>query len=236
MWEHLRGFLKMTAYCNFQKIVFKLARVFFPIHNMSGVTTKQFSPRDQLEDPALPSPVFQEFGDNWSFHFFFQNFYKYSFSLCEQPPYMAIADWPTYRPTNSPTDRPTGLLRQNQVQWLVNTGDIAWHCASYYDAGKLFLILISQITCWQISTPFLCNIKTQFTGANLAKHKLKMMTMLKTIMYKTHTCCWFKWIHTTSCMKVVPIKGHLPLTVLFYLRLSSTEVFHRSSSSFKGDL
>ena len=36
----------------------KLAPQFFPLHGISGVTTKNFSPLDQPEQPPLATPIF----------------------------------------------------------------------------------------------------------------------------------------------------------------------------------
>ena len=38
---------------------------FFSLHRMLGVTTKNFRPLDQLEDPALPTPNYtKEYSEN----------------------------------------------------------------------------------------------------------------------------------------------------------------------------
>ena len=48
-----------------KKLDFNRAEWFFPLHRMPGVTTKNFRPLDQLEDPALSMPNYtKEYSEN----------------------------------------------------------------------------------------------------------------------------------------------------------------------------
>ena len=48
-----------------KKLDFNRVEWFFPLHRMPGVTTKNFRPLDQLEDPALSMPNYtKEYSEN----------------------------------------------------------------------------------------------------------------------------------------------------------------------------
>ena len=59
------GVLESRGVQKTKKLDFNWVEWFFPLHRMPGVTTKNFRPLDQLEDPALSMPNYtKEYSEN----------------------------------------------------------------------------------------------------------------------------------------------------------------------------